>query len=74
MKPDLSHRDLVSRNQMVAIAKEYNLFVTLSTVHRWANEPDFPLVAGQRGRTFLYHRFEFISFLKKHLRRMQEER
>lgn len=64
---------LINRSQMVQIAKKYNMFVSLSTIHRWANEPKFPLALGQDGRTLLYSRIEFIAFLKKRLRQIQAE-
>jgi len=59
---------------MLAIARYYNLFVTKSTIHRWANEPGFPYAVGQDGRNLLYSRGEFVSFLKQKLRRIQEDR
>jgi len=65
---------LINRSQMVIIARDYNLIVTKSTIHRWANEPDFPYVVGQDGRNLLYERGEFLRFLKRRLQRIQEER
>ena len=59
---------------MVIIARDYNLFVSKSTIHRWANEPEFPYAVGQDGRNLLYERGEFLRFLKRRLRRIQEER
>jgi len=69
----LKERDvLINRTQMLEIAREFKIFVSRSTIHRWANEPDFPYVIGQRGRNLLYSRFEFITFLKRKLRRIQD--
>lgn len=65
---------LISRTEMIAIAKTFNIKVTMSTIHRWANEPDFPFVMGQDGRTLLYVKNEFIVFLKKRLKKLQEDR
>ena len=64
---------LINRTQMLRIAKEYKNFVSKSTIHRWANEPDFPYPIGQNGRYLLYSRIEFIAFLKMRLNRIQEE-
>ena len=64
---------LVNRSQMVQIARKHNLFVSKSTIHRWANEPGFPYAVGQDGRNLLYERGEFLRFLKRRLRRIQEE-
>ena len=50
---------LINRSQMLRIAREYNIFVSKSTIHQWANEPDFPLVVGQDGRCLLYSQFEW---------------
>jgi len=41
---------------MPAIAKQHNLFVTKSTIHRWANEPGFPYPVGQDVLNLLYAR------------------
>jgi len=65
---------LINRSQMLKIAREYRIFISKSTIHRWANEPDFPLAIGQDGRNLLYAKGEFIDFLRKRLRRIQEER
>jgi len=64
---------LINRSQMLNIAQEYRIFVSKSTIHRWANEPDFPYPIGQNGRYLLYSRIEFIAFLKMRLNRIQEE-
>jgi len=56
---------LINRTQMVQIAKEYNIFVSLGTIHRWANEPDFPLTVGKNGKYLLYSKHCFISYLQK---------
>ncbi len=64
---------LINRSQMVGIAREHNLFVSKSTIHRWANEPDFPLPMGQNGRYLLYSHREFVSYLARRLKRIQME-
>ena len=64
---------LINRSQMLAIAREYRLFVSQSTIHRWANEPGFPYPVGQNGRNLLYAKGEFVAFLKRRLRKIQEE-
>jgi len=70
---DTTERDvLISRVQMLNLAQEYRIFVSKSTIHRWANEPDFPYPVGQNGRYLLYHQSEFIRFLKRRLRKIQE--
>ena len=48
--------DINSRLKMPAIAKQHNLFVTKSTIHRWANEPGFPYPVGQDVLNLLYAR------------------
>ena len=62
---------LINRTQMVHIAIEYNIFVSLGTIHRWANEPDFPLAIGKKGKFLLYKRQEFETFLKKRFEKIQ---
>ncbi len=62
---------LVNRSQMVRIAREYKIFISKSTIHRWANEPEFPLVKGQDGRFLLYSKNEFLVFLKRYLATIQ---
>ena len=64
---------LVNRKQMVSIAREHNIIVSLGTIHRWANEPGFPLVTGQNGKFLLYSCQEFINFLISRLKRIQNE-
>jgi len=64
---------LINRTQMVQIAKEYNIFISQGTIHRWANEPDFPTTVGKNGKYLLYCHSDFISFLKKRLVRIQME-
>ena len=73
MSNSLINRSLINRSQMVQIAHEHNLFVSKSTIHRWANEPGFPLAVGQNGKYLLYLRQEFIDFLKRRLRKIKEE-
>jgi len=63
---------LINRSQMLKIAREYKIFVSKSTIHRWANEPDFPLVTGQDGRNLLYSSFSFIVYLRKKLKKIQD--
>lgn len=63
---------LISRNQMIALAKAFNIRVTMSTIHRWANEVGFPLVKGINGRILLYSKDEFEGFLKAKLKKIQE--
>ena len=64
---------LINRTQMLEIAQGYRIFVSKSTIHRWANEPDFPYPVGQNGRYLLYQQSEFVSFLKCRLKRIQDE-
>ena len=64
---------LINRTQMLNIAREYRLFVSKSTIHRWANEPGFPFVKGINGRNLLYSRSDFIIFLKHRLVKIQNE-
>lgn len=64
---------LVNRKQMVSIAREHNIIVSLGTIHRWANEPDFPLVVGKEGKHLLYSQSDFAKFLNQRLRKIQEE-
>lgn len=65
--------ELINRSQMLLIAKEYRIFVSKSTIHRWANEPDFPYPVGQDGRHLLYSSESYVAFLKRRLRRIQED-
>lgn len=64
---------LINRTQMLKIAQEYNIFVSLGTIHRWANKPDFPMPAGKNGKHLLYYQYEFIKYLNYRLKRIQEE-
>ena len=64
---------LINRKQMIGIARKYNIFISLGTIHRWANEPDFPLVVGKEGKYLLYSQSDFAKFLKQRLRKIQEE-
>ena len=71
---DLKEKDvLINRTQMLKVAREHRLFVSKSTIHRWANEPDFPYPIGQNGRHLLYHRKEFSDFLMRKIKRIQED-
>ena len=65
---------LINRKQMLEIAQQYNIFVSIGTIHRWANEPDFPLVVGKKGKYLLYSQKDFTKFLNQRLRQIQEER
>ncbi len=62
---------LINRSQMVAIARSYNLFVSRSTIHRWANEPDFPYPVGQSGQNLLYSGRDFVAYLMRRLKKLQ---
>jgi predicted DNA-binding transcriptional regulator AlpA len=64
---------LINRSQMLKIARYYRIFVSKSTIHRWANEPDFPYPVGQNGRYLLYSSVEYNDFLKRKVKRIQEE-
>ena len=64
---------LITRKQMLEIAQGYRIFVSKSTIHRWANEPDFPYPVGQNGRYLLYSSVEYNDFLKRKVKRIQEE-
>ena len=58
---------------MVHIAQEYKIFVSRATIHRWANEPNFPYPVGQNGKFLLYSRREYEVFLKRRLEKIQLE-
>jgi len=64
---------LINRSQMVIIARQFNILVSQSTIHSWANQSSFPLVMGQDGHKLLYSRDEFIAFIKRKVRKIQEE-
>lgn len=64
---------LINRSQMLKIARYYKIFVSKSTIHRWANEPDFPYPVGQNGRFLLYSSVEYDNFLNRKLKRIQED-
>ncbi len=66
--------NLITRSEMLVIAKEYNLFITKSTIHRWANEPGFPVAQGMQGRCLLYSQSKILNFLKNRIERLQEDR
>jgi len=63
----------INRSQMILIAREFAIFVSRGTIHRWANEPDFPYPVGQNGRNILYSREEFLSFIKKRVTKIQND-
>jgi len=64
---------LINRTQMIKIAWEHNIRISRSTIHRWANQPDFPHPVGQDGRHLLYSSMSYIAFLKRKLRKIQED-
>ena len=64
---------LINRSRMIQIARKYNILVSKSTIHRWANKPEFPLPIGQNGRSILYSRKDFITFLDSHIKLIQLE-
>jgi predicted DNA-binding transcriptional regulator AlpA len=63
---------LINRSQMISIAWRYNLRISRSTIHRWANKPGFPLVVGLDGQALLYQRSQFIDFIKRKLQGIQD--
>jgi hypothetical protein len=63
---------LINRSQMLEIAGEHRLFVSNSTIHRWANSPKFPRAVGKDGKYLLYRKPEFVAFLKWRLREIEE--
>lgn len=63
---------LINRSQMLEIARKHRLFVSNSTIHRWANSPSFPRVVGKNGKFLLYYKQEFVVFLKLRLRKIDE--
>ena len=62
---------LINRTQMLEIAQEYNIFVSQGTIHRWANEPNFPLAVGKEGKFILYSKMEFTEYLENKVRNIQ---
>jgi len=64
---------LINRTQMLKIAREHRIFISKSTIHRWANEPDFPYPVGQAGNCLLYSRREYETFLTRRLEKIQLE-
>jgi len=63
---------LINRTQMLEIAREHNLFVSSSTIHRWANSPNFPRVVGKNGKFLLYCKREFVAFLNWKTKSIEE--
>lgn len=63
---------LISRAQMISIAWQHNLRISRSTIHRWANHAGFPLAIGLDGQALLYSRSQFIQFIERKLKRIQE--
>jgi predicted DNA-binding transcriptional regulator AlpA len=64
---------LINRSQMISIAWQHNLRISRSTIHRWANQPDFPTVVGIDGQALLYFRRQFIEFIEHRLCSIQEK-
>lgn len=62
---------LINRAQMVKIAMEYNIFVSQGTIHRWANEPEFPVPLGKKAKFILYSKMEFENYLKRRVDNIQ---
>ncbi|MDP8238476.1 MAG: hypothetical protein P9X24_05260 [Candidatus Hatepunaea meridiana] len=70
----LKERDvLINRTQMLGIAREHRIFISKSTIHRWANESNFPLAVGKDGLKLLYERSQFVRYLKRILRKIEED-
>jgi len=63
---------LINRTQMIKIAWQHNIRISRSTIHRWANTPDFPTVVGIDGQALLYSRRQFLDFIQHRLRKIQE--
>ena len=66
-------RVLIDRTHMINIAREYNLFVSYSTVYRWTNEPEFPVAVGRNGKSALYLKSEFTRFLERMLGKVERD-
>ncbi len=50
---DVKEKDvLINRTQMLRVARENRIYVSKSTIHRWANDPDFPRVIGKEANFF----------------------
>jgi len=64
--------DLINRMQMLVLAGEHNIYVSPSTIHLWANSKGFPRVVGKDGRFLLYSKQEFISFIRRRLKDIEE--
>ena len=63
---------LINRTQMIKIAWQHNIRISRSTIHRWANKPEFPRVVGIDGQALLYSRRQFLEFIKHRLQKIQE--
>ena len=64
---------LISQLEMLTLARQHNIFITKSTIYRWSQEDtDFPFVAGIDGQSRLYSQKELLSFLKRRMRKMQD--
>ena len=64
---------LVNRSQMLQIARVFKIFVSQGTIHRWANEPEFPLVVGKRGKFLLYRKANYIKYLVEKKKKIQAD-
>lgn len=73
MEPVKEKDVLINRTQMLEIARDYKIYVTKSTIHRWSNEPDFPYVIGKQGQCLLYSLNSFIKYLERKLDKIQFE-
>jgi len=66
-------RALVDRGRMVALAREYNIFVSYSTVYRWTCEPGFPTAVGKSGKSLLYDRIDFVNFIERLVSKIESD-
>ena len=64
---------LINRSQMITIAWQHNIRISRSTIHRWANQPDFPVVVGKDGQALLYERSQFVRYLERILQKIEED-
>ena len=64
---------LINRTEMIKIAREFKIFISRSTIHRWANERDFPVPIGKAGRNILYYKGDFSNYLEKRIRKIRED-
>jgi len=73
LEPVKEKTALINRKQMIAIAREYNIFISIGTIHRWANEPDFPRPVGKNGKHLLYSLNSFHNFVNYKLNKLQSD-